>query len=98
MYAYTHIYTHVYMYQSIKRTMDPITLKVLIKYKINYIHYSNCPYQNLLDCGRLGNSNPNLSSKGQGLLLSHGKCIGLDLKHRAGKQGKEKKEEKDKTP
>lgn len=74
--------------------MAPITLKVLIKYKINEINYSSCPYQNLLGCGRLGNSTPNLSSKGRGLLPSHGKCIDLDLEHRAGKQEEKGKKEK----
>lgn len=66
----------------------------MIKHKINEINYSSCPYQNLLGCDRLDNSAPNLSSKGRGLLPSHGKCTDLDLEHRAGKQ--EEKERKKK--
>lgn len=79
---------YVYMYKSINHTMVPLILKVLAKYKTNY---SNFPYQNLQDCDRLDNSNPNLLSKGQGLILFPGKYTDLDLKHRAETQGKEKR-------
>lgn len=82
----------MYMYvQKCKAHHGSITKKVLFKCKTNRTNYSDFPYQNLLDCGRLGNSTPNLSGMGLDLILCHGKCIDLDLKHRAETQGKEKK-------
>lgn len=85
---YTYTETYVCTFKSVNHTMIPFILKVLAKYKTNY---SNVPYQNLQDCDRLDNSNPNLLSKGQGLILFPGKYIDLDLKHRAETQGKEKR-------